>query len=110
MAFSVPGSRSVEAGSLAEVNTVGALAKIFLSESSFSSWRVGPTRTKSAPRGQRVEGRRKGGLCALSQHHVADFSSLDWTPETHEGLAGWVVTKGSQIFVLAGEAVVRALC
>lgn len=110
MAFSVPGSRSGEAGSLAGVNTAGTLAKIFLGESSFSCWRVGPTRTKCAPRGQRVEGRQRGGLCALSQHHVADFSSLDWTSGAHEGLAGWVVTKGSEIFVLAGEAVLRALC
>lgn len=110
MASSVPGSCSGEAGSLAEVNTVSTLAKIFLGESSFSSWRVGPTRTKSAPQGQEVEGRWRGGLCALSQHHMADFSSLDWTPGAQERLAGWVVTKGSEIFVLAEEAVVRALC
>lgn len=71
---------------------------------------LGQLELRVPPRGQQMEGRQRGGLCALSQHHVADFSSLDWTPGACEGLAGWVVTKGSEIFVLAGEAVLRALC
>lgn len=47
-------------------------------------------------------------LSSVSQHHMAYFSLLLDSQGT-QGLGGWVVTTGSEIFVLAGKVFVRAL-